>query len=79
MAVRFADLTGNKRADYLCLAPDGMVSGYLHQDDGSFKSVGQIKVAEGHDRAMIRFADVNGDGKDDFLWIEKFSGDTWVW
>lgn len=79
VAVRFADLTGNKRADFLCLRPDGYVSGALHQNDGSFKDVGQIKVAEGHDRAMLRFADVNGDGKDDFLWIEKFSGDTFVW
>ncbi|KAF4854053.1 hypothetical protein CGCSCA4_v001725 [Colletotrichum siamense] len=79
LAVRFADLTGNKRADFLCLRPDGYVSGALHQNDGSFKDVGQIKVAEGHDRAMLRFADVNGDGKDDFLWIEKFSGDTFVW
>ena len=23
--------------------------------------------------------DVNGDGRDDLLWIEKFSGDTYVW
>ncbi|KXH49449.1 hypothetical protein CSIM01_03737 [Colletotrichum simmondsii] len=42
-------------------------------------AVGQVKVAEGHDRAMLRFADVNGDGRDDLLWIEKFSGDTWAW
>ncbi|KAJ3941997.1 uncharacterized protein N0V96_007482 [Colletotrichum fioriniae] len=79
LAVRFADLTGNKRADFLCLRPDGFITGLLHQNDGSFKVVGQIKVAEGHDRAMLRFADVNGDGRDDLLWIEKFSGDTWVW
>ncbi|KXH43411.1 hypothetical protein CSAL01_05203 [Colletotrichum salicis] len=73
------DLTGSKRADFLCLHPDGFITGLLHQDDGRFKVVGQIKVAEGHDRAMLRFADVNGDGRDDLLWIEKFSGDTWVW
>ncbi|KAJ3542506.1 hypothetical protein NM208_g4051 [Fusarium decemcellulare] len=79
LAVRFADLTGNNRADYLCLAPDGTVYGYLQQDNGAFIDVGQIKFAIGKDRANLRWADVDGDGKDDMLWIEKFSGDTWVW
>ncbi|KAK2728197.1 killer toxin subunits alpha beta [Colletotrichum kahawae] len=79
LAVRFADLTGNNRADYLCIAPDGTVSGYLQQDSGAFVDAGQIKFAIGKDRANLRWADVDGDGKDDMLWIEKFSGDTWVW
>ncbi|KAI8228959.1 hypothetical protein K4K55_007212 [Colletotrichum sp. SAR 10_96] len=76
LAVRF---TENNRADYLCIAPDGTVSGNLQQDSGVFVDVGQIKFAIGKDRAILRFADVNGDGKDDMLWMEKFSGDTWVW
>ncbi|KAM0544199.1 hypothetical protein ACHAPJ_011950 [Fusarium lateritium] len=79
LAVRFADLTGNNRADYLCIGPDGHVSGYLQQDNGVFSDVGQIKFPIGKDRANLRWADVDGDGKDDMLWIEKFSGDTWVW
>lgn len=79
MAVRFADITGNNHADYLCLAPDGKVTGFLHGDDGGFENVGQIKFADGMDRANLRFADVNGDGADDLLWIEKFTGDTSVW
>lgn len=80
MAVRFADLTGNKRADYLCIKPDGYVSAYLHPgDDGSWEDAGQIKFAEDKDRANLRWADVDGDGKDDMIWIEKFSGDSWVW
>lgn len=79
MAVRFAHLTYAARVDFLCLAPDGKVTGAIQRSDGTFADVGQIKVAEGHDRAMLRFADVNGDGRDDLLWIEKFSGDTFVW
>ncbi|KAK7432202.1 hypothetical protein QQZ08_001147 [Neonectria magnoliae] len=79
LSVRFAGLTGNSRADYLCIAPDGTVSGYLHQDNGGFVDAGQIKFAVGKDRANLRWADVDGDGLEDMLWIEKFSGDTWVW
>ncbi|KAJ5003031.1 hypothetical protein K4K48_012569 [Colletotrichum sp. SAR 10_66] len=79
VAVCFADLTGTNRADYLCITPDGTVSGYLQQDSGAFVDVGQIEFAIGKDRANLRWADVDGDGKDGMLWIEKFSGDTWVW
>jgi hypothetical protein len=43
------------------------------------KSLGQIKYSEGKDRANHRFADVNGDGKADFLWVDNFSGETHVW
>lgn len=60
LAVRFADLTGNGRADYLCLHPDGTVKGYLHEDNGDMTWRGQLKFSEGKDRANLRFADVNG-------------------
>ncbi|KAF7556324.1 hypothetical protein G7Z17_g1541 [Cylindrodendrum hubeiense] len=78
-AVRFADLTGNKRADYLCVQPDGTTTGFIHKDDDSFEDVGQIKVSDGYDRANYQYADVDGDGVDDLIWIEKFSGDAYVW
>ncbi|KAL3296053.1 putative fg-gap repeat domain-containing protein [Colletotrichum asianum] len=78
VAVRFADLAGNNRADYLCIASDGIVSGYLQQGSGVFVDVGQIKSAIGTDQANLRWADVDGDEKNDMLWSEKFSGDTWV-
>ncbi|KAK7216223.1 hypothetical protein V2G26_004226 [Clonostachys chloroleuca] len=79
LAVRFADLTGNKRADYLCIEPNSRVTGFVQNDDGSFEDAGQIKVSISKDRANLRWADVNGDGKDDLLWVEKFSGDAYVW
>ncbi|KAH7320726.1 hypothetical protein B0I35DRAFT_500940 [Stachybotrys elegans] len=79
LAVRFADLTGNGRADYMCLEPDGRVTGFLHNSDNSFTNVGQIKFSEDKDRANLRWADVNADGVDDMLWIDKLSGDTYVW
>lgn len=79
MPVRFADLTGNGRADYLCIEPDGRVSGAVHNNDDSFELINQIKFSEAKDRANLRWADVNGDGLDDMIWIEKFSGDSYVW
>lgn len=79
MAVRFADLTGNGRADYLCLEKDGRVTSFIHKDHGSFEDVGQIKYSESKDRANLRWADVNGDGRDDMIWIDKFNDDGYVW
>lgn len=81
LAVQFADLTGNKRADYLCIKPSGQVSAFLHpgKGGGAWEDAGQIKFAEGKERANLRWADVDGDGLDDMIWIEKFSGDSWVW
>lgn len=79
MSVRFGDLTGNSRADYLCLSPDGRVTGFIHRDDDAWDNVGQIKYSDEKDRANLRWVDVNGDGIDDMIWIEKFTGDTSVW
>ena len=81
MAVRFADLNGDNHADYLCIKPDGYISAYMHPSNskGPWEDLGQIKFAEGRDRANLQFADVDGDGRDDMLWVDKFSGDTLVW
>ncbi|KAH7129387.1 family 3 carbohydrate esterase [Dactylonectria estremocensis] len=84
LAVRFADLTGNHRADYMCIEKDGRVTGFVHKDDGGWEDVGQFKFADGKDRANLRWADVNSDvsyiqGRDDMLWVDKFTGNGHVW
>ncbi|KFY70309.1 hypothetical protein V499_09272, partial [Pseudogymnoascus sp. VKM F-103] len=79
IGVIFADLTGNGRVDYLCMKPDGTTEAWLNDDGSDLRSVGQIKFSEKFDRANHRFADVNGDGRADFLWVDKFNGDTKVW
>ncbi|KAJ5005383.1 hypothetical protein K4K48_007369 [Colletotrichum sp. SAR 10_66] len=79
LPVRFANIDGGKRGDYLCIKPNGYVSGWVHKDDGTWEDVGQVKFQEGKDRANLRWADVNGDGKDDMLWVDKFNGDGYVW
>ncbi|KAL2859212.1 hypothetical protein BJX68DRAFT_252247 [Aspergillus pseudodeflectus] len=78
-AVQFADIDGNGRDDYLCIRRDGHITGFIHKDDNSWESVGQIKHSQEKDRANLRFADVNGDGLDDMIWVEKFNGDGYVW
>ncbi|KAF6810812.1 hypothetical protein CPLU01_15233 [Colletotrichum plurivorum] len=63
LAVRFADITGNGRADYF------------------WESVDQIKFSVGMILTLVTdlIPPTLGDGKADFLWVEKFSGDTLVW
>lgn len=75
LSVRFGDIDGNKRDDYLCLEKNGRVTGYIHNKDNSWTYVGQVKFEEGKDRANLRWADVNGDGSDDMIWVDKFTGD----
>ncbi|KAH6856359.1 hypothetical protein B0I37DRAFT_402917 [Chaetomium sp. MPI-CAGE-AT-0009] len=78
--VRFADIDGNGLADLLCVEPDGRTWGYLNSNGGgALTYVSQFKKTEGKDRANLHFADVNGDGKADFLWVNKFNGDSEVW
>jgi len=64
LGVRLADITGNGRADYLCMVPDSQVTGYLNGglQGGTINwdNVGQIKLETGYDRANVRFNDVNG-------------------
>lgn len=78
-AHHFADLTGSKRADYICMAPSGQAWAWLRGSDGVAKPSGQIKYTEDLDRANFQFADINGDGRADLIHKDKFSGDTQVW
>ncbi|KFY17433.1 hypothetical protein V492_00682 [Pseudogymnoascus sp. VKM F-4246] len=79
IGVIFADITGSGRVDYLCIHPDGTVFGWLNDKDSTMRSVGQVKFSEKYDRANHRFADVNGDGRADFMWVDKMNGDAKVW
>lgn len=61
------------------MAPDARTMGFIQDSNGNFDDVGQIKISDGLDRANFQFTDVNGDGKADLIWVEKFSGDGYVW
>ncbi|KAK9590735.1 hypothetical protein V6Z92_003825 [Aspergillus fumigatus] len=76
--VHFADVSGNGKADYLCVEKDGRTWGWVNGDDG-WEYIDQFKSSEQKDRANLHWADVNGDGKADMIWTDKFSGDGSVW
>lgn len=40
---------------------------------------GLIKHAEGKERVNLRFADINGDGRDDFLYVNMIDGAVTAW
>ncbi|OTA98047.1 carbohydrate esterase family 3 protein [Hypoxylon sp. CI-4A] len=77
--IRWGDISGIGRDDYVCIEPDGRMSGYVHETDGSWTYNEQFFGSKGYDRANFRIGDVNGDGKDDIIWTEKFSGDGYVY
>jgi len=75
--LRFADLNGDGRADYLSINSNGSVSGYLNAGIGTNGGVvwlptgvnGLIAGGIGEPGANVRFADINGDGRADYLTI----------
>ncbi|KAB8256183.1 hypothetical protein BDV32DRAFT_161282 [Aspergillus pseudonomiae] len=79
IGVRMADLDGDGRADYLCMEPNGRTVGWLNKGENKFEAKGQVKRTHGYDRANHVWADVDGDGLVDFLWVDKFNGNTKVW
>lgn len=67
--VRFADVNGDGRDDYLLLGPEGQVEAYLNKADFPYWDYQGVIApgVSGATGAAIRFADVNGDGRDDYL------------
>jgi hypothetical protein len=77
--VRFADLNGDGRAEYLWVHDDGSVDAWYNMggpDNGpnaakvGWMPNGQIATGFGKDGAGVRFADLNGDGRAEYLWID---------
>jgi hypothetical protein len=49
--VRFADLDGDKKADYLCIELNGRMTGALNKGINNLVNQGQLKFSEGRERA----------------------------
>ncbi|KAK4545949.1 hypothetical protein LTR36_002513 [Oleoguttula mirabilis] len=79
LGVRWNDLDGDGRADFLCMQSNGVTHGYLNKGVGNMVDQGLIKHAEGKERKNLRFADLNGDGKDDFLYVDMLNGSVTAW
>ncbi|KAF7359595.1 SGNH hydrolase [Mycena venus] len=87
-AVRFADLNGDGRAEYLWLDEQGAVQGFLNLGssgtgtDGAmiqWLPAGQIASGVGALRRQVQFADLNGDGRAEYLFVhDDGSVDAWL-
>jgi hypothetical protein len=77
----FADINGDGKADYICIAKNGAASAWINTGPkaGTWTVLGEIRSSVGADRANVRFADLNGDGKADYLWLDKFDGSVRLW
>lgn len=79
--IRFADLDGDDRADYLVLDDGGGVRAWLNKGGNStFEWQYRARAANGTGAApgQIRFADVDGDGRDDYL-VVNADGEVDAW
>ncbi|MEU5421198.1 FG-GAP-like repeat-containing protein [Streptomyces sp. NPDC020667] len=71
--VRFADLNGDGRADYLVVDDSGSVHAWLNDSpvgQDKWTNEGLIATGTGAPAEQVRFADINGDGKADYLTVD---------
>ncbi|MFC5145833.1 FG-GAP-like repeat-containing protein [Streptomyces aureoversilis] len=79
--VRFADINGDRKADYLVLEDNGSVHAWTNNGGdghGSWDDQGIIATGTGAPASKVRFADINGDRKADYLVLQD-NGAVHVW
>ncbi|MDG4809386.1 FG-GAP-like repeat-containing protein [Micromonospora sp. WMMD1120] len=73
-SLRFSDVDGDGRADYLMVGTDGSVHAFLNRggkDAGGFEQHLNWSNASNYPREYIQFNDVTGDGKADYLVVYR--------
>ncbi|PVH73583.1 carbohydrate esterase family 3 protein [Cadophora sp. DSE1049] len=82
--IRFIRLDDDKRLDYACIRSSSRVDVWINLPDplrpGKVLWISQDGAAPGVERdgAGVFFADINGDGRDDYLWVSN-TGDVDCW
>ena len=83
--VRFADIDGDGRADYIWLSESGAATVYINYvgkiaPNWVALNNGQpIATGVGAYRKDVRFADINGDGRADYIWVHPVDGSLDLW
>ncbi|KAJ3473609.1 hypothetical protein NLG97_g10219 [Lecanicillium saksenae] len=84
--VRFADIDGDGKDDYLWLDENGAVTAYINGGPNAsapggwvWLPQGVIATGVGAARQDVQFADINGDGKADYLWVGRIDGTVNLW
>ncbi|MFI1971492.1 FG-GAP-like repeat-containing protein [Streptomyces cinnamoneus] len=79
--VRFADINADGKADYLVLDDNGSVHAWTNNSDtakDSWTDRGVIATGTGALASRVRFADINADGKADYLVLDD-NGSVHAW
>ncbi|MFD3942009.1 FG-GAP-like repeat-containing protein [Streptomyces sp. NPDC058579] len=81
--VRFADLNGDGRADYLVVGDQGQVRAWINKGSvsgggWSWQWSGEVASGVGAPRGQVGFADMNGDGRTDYLVVSD-QGQVRAW
>lgn len=84
IGVVFADMNGDGKADFIHLAPNGAAILYINQGRRAsggwgWWNWGEIAAGVGSNRENIRFADFDGDGRDDYVVVDPETGGLDVW
>ncbi|MEU1819080.1 VCBS repeat-containing protein, partial [Streptomyces roseifaciens] len=80
--VRFADINGDGKSDYLTLQDDGVVKAWINNggtNHGGWQERDIIIIGVGQPGDRVRFADINGDGKSDYLTVQDNGAiEAWI-
>ncbi|MFC7385130.1 FG-GAP-like repeat-containing protein [Sphaerisporangium rhizosphaerae] len=84
--VVFADINGDGRSDYLVVGDTGWIQAWLNGGPSAsspsgwaWNPAGQVAPGVGVPGARVQFADVTGDGRDDYLVVGAGDGSVTLW